>query len=232
MQISVIASGSTGNACVVQYGGNRILIDAGIGIKSIGKALAHHVTELDGALISHEHKDHAKAVRDLMRFGIDCYMSRGTAEALNCKSHRVHLVSAKKQFRVGEWTILPIDLIHDAAEPLGFLVVINDYKLLYASDTAYVPYTFSSLTHIMVECNHSLDILREKKASGTIPAVMKRRLMQSHMSLDTVKKFLQANNLSQVQEIWLLHLSDKHSDEARFKAEIQKLTGKVVKIAP
>lgn len=232
MRISVIASGSTGNACVVQHGSNRILIDAGIGIKSICKSLAHHVTELDGALISHEHKDHTKAVRDLMRFGIDCYMSKGTAEALNCKGHRIHLVSAKKQFKVGDWLILPFDLIHDAREPLGFLLSDGDCKLLYACDTAYIPYIFSGITHIMVECNYSLEILREKMASGTIPAIMKSRLMQSHMSLDTVKKFLQANDLSHVQEIWLLHLSDKHSDEAQFKAEIQRLTGKVVKIAP
>lgn len=230
MKINVIASGSKGNACIVEHGIGKLLIDAGIRIKRIGEALRHRTADLDGALISHEHMDHAKAVKELMRLGVDCYMSQGTAEALSLNGHRIHIIAAKRQLRIGPWTVLPIDLVHDAAEPLGFLVAIDDSKLLYAIDTAYIPYTFKDITHIMLECNFSLDILRERQAAGTLPIAMKRRLMQSHMSIDTVKRFLDANDLSKVQEIWLLHLSDSHSDEAQFKSDIQKLTGKVVKI--
>ena len=231
MEINVIASGSKGNACIVSHGVNKLLIDAGIRIRRIGEALRHRIAEIDGALISHEHMDHARAVKELMRLGVDCYLSQGTAEALGLKGHRIHHVSAKKQLKVGPWTVLPIDLVHDAAEPLGFLVAIGGYKLLYAIDTAYIPYTFKGITHVMLECNYSLDNLRERKAGGKLHPAMKRRLMQSHMNINTVKKFLQANDLSKTEEIWLLHLSDSHSDEKRFKEEIQQLTGKVVKVA-
>lgn len=231
MQINVIASSSKGNACLIEHGPHKLLIDAGINIKAIGKALAHRITDLDGCLISHEHMDHAKAVKELMRLGVDCYMSKGTAEALKLRGHRLHFMEAKRHYYGGSWTIMPIDLVHDAIEPLGFLIAIDQYKILYACDTAYIPYRFEGLTHIMVECNHSLDILREKISSGVLPPVMKRRLMQSHMNLDTFKQFLKANDLSKVEEIWLLHLSDNNSDEALFKSEIQKLTGKLIKIA-
>jgi len=232
MHINVIASSSAGNACIVSHGQHTVLIEAGITIRDIGKAMSYHITDLDGALISHEHMDHAKSLRELARLGVDCYLSKGTAEALGITGHRIHPVEAKKQFSIGPWFVLPIDLVHDAAEPLGFLICIEDYRLLYACDTAYIPYTFpGQLTHIMLECNYSIEILREKIAAGVLPRVMKRRLMRSHMSIDTVLKFLRANDLSRVQEIWLLHLSDRNSNEAQFKAEVQKQTGKIVKVA-
>ena len=76
-----------------------------------------------------------------------------------------------------------------------------------------------------------MDILRENMAAGLVAPELKNRLLKSHMSLETCKEFLKANDLSRVQEIWLIHLSDGNSDSARFKREIQALTGKAVTIA-
>jgi phosphoribosyl 1,2-cyclic phosphodiesterase len=167
-----------------------------------------------------------------MRAGIDCYMSRGTAEALGLSGHRLHIIKAKQQFKIGTWTMLPFETQHDAAEPLGFLLANQDGdKLLYATDTFYIRYRFSGLTHIMIEANYSLDILKRNVEAGAVPKELKSRILKSHFSLENVKKFLLANDLSKVQEIWLLHLSDGNSDAERFKHEIQALTGKPVYIA-
>jgi phosphoribosyl 1,2-cyclic phosphodiesterase len=183
-------------------------------------------------LTSISYADHSKAVKDIMRAGIDCYMSRGTAEALGLSGHRVHIIKAKQQFRIGTWAVLPFDTQHDVAEPLGFLLANQDgERLLYATDTYFIRYRFRGLTHIAVECNYSLDILRTNVEAGTVDKALKNRILKSHFSLENVKRFLQANDLSKVQEIWLLHLSDGNSDEARFKREIQELTGKMVFIA-
>jgi phosphoribosyl 1,2-cyclic phosphodiesterase len=76
-----------------------------------------------------------------------------------------------------------------------------------------------------------MDILQENVAAGLVPTELKNRLMKSHFSLANVKEFLRANDLSRVQEIWLIHLSDGNSDAARFKREIQELTGKMVYVA-
>ena len=164
-----------------------------------------------------------------MRAGIDCYMSRGTAEALGLSGHRVHIINAKQQFRIGTWTVLPFDTQHDAQEPLGFLLANQaGDKLLYATDTYYIRYCFHGLTHIAVECNYSSDILKRNVEAGAVPKELKSRILKSHFSLENVKRFLQANDLSKVQEIWLLHLSDNNSNAERFKREIQELTGKMV----
>jgi phosphoribosyl 1,2-cyclic phosphodiesterase len=167
-----------------------------------------------------------------MRAGIDCYMSRGTAEALGLSGHRLHIIKARQQFRIGTWTILPFETQHDSAEPVGFLLA-NQYgdKLLYATDTYYIRYRFRGLTHIMIETNYSLDILKRNVEAGAVPNELKSRILKSHFSLENVKRFLQANDLSKVQEIWLLHLSEQNSCEKRFKEEVQKITGKPTYIA-
>jgi phosphoribosyl 1,2-cyclic phosphodiesterase len=176
--------------------------------------------------------DHSKAVKDIMRAGIDCYISAGTAEALGLFGHRINIIKARQRFRIGTWTILPFETQHDAAEPLGFLLANQaGDKLLYATDTYYIRYRFRGLTHIAVECNYSLDILRTNVANGSVEPVLKSRILKSHFSLENVKEFLKANDLSKVQEIWLLHLSDNNSNAERFKREVMELTGKPTYIA-
>jgi len=177
-------------------------------------------------LTSISHSDHSKAVKDIMKAGIDCYMSQGTADALGVSGHRVHIIKPKQQFKVGTWTILPFDVQHDAVEPLAFLLANQDReKLLYATDTYYIKYRFQGLTHIMIESNYSVDILKTNIETGTVDAILKKRLLKSHFSLEHVKDFLKANDLSQCRKIVLLHLSDYNSDAARMVKEIQELTG-------
>ena len=83
------------------------------------------------------------------------------------------------------------------------------------------------MTHILVECNNTWEGIRE----GHAPDSLKTRVVQNHMSLETVKGFLAANDLSRTREIYLLHLSDDHSDAERFRREVQELTGKEVHLA-
>ena len=167
-----------------------------------------------------------------MHAGIDCYISAGTVEALGLSGHRLNIIKAKQQFRIGTWTALPFDTQHDAAEPLGFLLANQaGDKLLYATDTYYIRYKFHGLTHIMVECNYAADILKRNVEAGAVPKELKSRILKSHFSLENVKRFLQANDLSKVQEIWLLHMSDGNSDAERFKREVMELTGKPTYIA-
>jgi phosphoribosyl 1,2-cyclic phosphodiesterase len=229
IEIISFSSSSKGNCYRVTDGKTPLLLEAGIRYRDIQKGFNFKMSEVAGCLITHEHGDHSKSVRDVMKAGIDVYASQGTIDSLNLSGHRLKSVRSKKQFRLGTWTILPFDVQHDVSEPLGFLLVNQDgEKLLFATDTYYIEYMFPGLTHIMVECNYALDILDDNIINGRVPQVMRKRLLKSHFSLDNVKEFLRANDLSKVQELWLLHLSDSNSDYERFKREIQELAGKVV----
>jgi len=231
IEITALATGSKGNCYHVTDGKTPILLECGIKFREIQKKLNFQTSNLVGCLVTHEHKDHCAGIKDITKAGINVYMSQGTAESLNVKHHRIKTIKAKQQFQIETWTILPFDVEHDVSEPLGFLLMNQQgEKLLFATDTYYIKYKFNGLTHIMIECNYSMEILNENIASGRVPKVMKKRLLRSHFSLENVKDFLKANNLSKVQEIWLLHLSDNNSDEKLFKKEIQALTGKMVYI--
>lgn len=232
MDIKVLASGSSGNCYYVSDGDSPVLIECGLPWKQIQQGIGFRTLELAGCLVSHEHQDHSKAVKEVMKAGIDCYISQGAAEALGLSGHRLHIIKALQRFHLGGWAVLPFDTQHDSREPLGFLLANQDEdKLLYATDTYYLKYKFRGLTHILIECNYALDILQKNVAAGLVPAAVKDRVLRSHFSLENVKGFLRANDLSDVREIWLLHLSDGNSDAERFKREVRAISGKPVYIA-
>lgn len=225
MEIKVLASGSSGNAYFVSDGKTPLLLEAGIAFRLIQRGLNFQVNQIAGCLISHEHLDHARATAEVMKAGIDCYMSRGTAEALRLSGHRVHIIEALKQFRIGTWAIKPFQAHHDAAEPLCFLMANQSHeKLLFATDTAYITHRFEGLTHLMTEANYDMPLLKDNTQSSEL----RRSILQDHMSLETLTAMLRANDLSKVQEIHLLHLSDNNSDAEMFKRKIQEATGKPV----
>ena len=227
MNITVIASGSSGNAYRIDDGETSLLLDAGIPLKLIKQALNFRVRDLGGCLITHAHGDHAKAAGDLAKAGVDIYTSRGTLDACRLTGHRIKAVEALKEINIGTFAVLPFDVQHDAPEPLGFLMTSRSTgeKLLYFTDTYYLKYRFTGLTHIMGECNYSMDIIEQSVRNGYIPPELVPRLIKSHMSLDHFLDLLRANDLRTVKQIYLLHLSNNNSDAGRFKEAVQRLTG-------
>lgn len=227
IEFQSLASSSAGNAYRVTDGKTTLLLEAGVRFSDLRKALNYRISQLGGCLLSHCHGDHSKAVLELMKAGVDVYSSHGTFSTLNISSHRAKSIRAMKQFAIGSWTILPFDVRHDVEEPLGFLLANQEgEKLVFITDSYYCPYTFSDITVLAVECNYSLRILDANIASGRVHPAMRPRLLRSHFSLENVKDFLRANDLSKLQEVHLLHLSDSNSDEELFKREVQQITGK------
>lgn len=232
IDIQCLGSSSAGNAYRITDGHTALLLEAGFPYKALQKALNFRMSDIAGCLISHEHGDHSKAAKDVMRAGINVYTSQGTAGALGLTGHRLKTIKAMEPVYIGTWTILPFDIQHDVEEPLGFLLAnTSGDKLVFLTDTYYCRHRFRNLTHIMVECNYSLDIVNQRVASGQLHPAQKKRLLRSHFGLEHVKGFLKANDISKVEEIWLLHLSDGNSDAERFKREIQETTGKLVMVA-
>lgn len=231
MRFDVLASGSGGNCYRISDGQTELLLECGISLRQIREGLDFGLSSIAGCLLSHEHLDHSKACGPVLYTGVDIYASQGTIDALGLSGHRVHAVKVLHPFTIGTWTVLPFDTEHDAAEPLGFVLTSGADKALFATDTAYIRYRIPGLTHVLIECNYDLDVLNRSVREGKVQPVVKRRIVRNHMSLQRVKDFLQANDLSAVRQIWLLHLSNDNSDAERFKHEIQQITGKEVYIA-
>ncbi|MBC3889474.1 MBL fold metallo-hydrolase [Acetobacterium paludosum] len=228
MDVLVIASSSRGNAYRISDGQTSLLLECGVPIREIQKALQFQLHKIDGCLISHEHMDHAKAAKDLIKKGMDVYASLGTLKALDIMSnHRTHHLFAQRASTIGTFNILPFDVQHDAAEPLGFLIesIVTGERLLFFTDTYYLKYTFDRLSTIMGECNYSTEIIKENVNNGSIPEAHKNRVIRSHMSIETLLEFIKANDTSQLKKIYLLHMSDGNSNEDEFKRRVQEVTG-------
>jgi phosphoribosyl 1,2-cyclic phosphodiesterase len=227
MNFMPIASSSRGNAYLVEsHGVAPLLLECGISIKRLREKLRFGVTGIAGCLISHEHGDHSKAVKDLLKAGVDVFTSAETAEALGVKGHyRLTQLTSGLSIRIDDWLVLPFDLHHDVPTH-GFLIAAPDgEKLLFIPDTSYIRNRFEEITILAIECNHVAEILSEHIIDGTVPQPLGRRVRRNHMSLSRVVDMLKANDLSRCREIWLLHLSDANSDEARMIKEVQEATG-------
>jgi len=205
-----------------------LLLEAGLPINRLRDKLREHgisLSDLAGCLVSHEHGDHSKAVKDLLRAGVDVWMSEATAILLGSTGHHhLHMVS-KTVFLVGDWFVQSFDLEHDAADPKGFFIGHGDEHLLFIPDTSFVKNRFEEITMIAIECNFQSDILTNNILSGALPSIVGRRVRRSHFSLENVISLLKANDLSRCRAIYLMHLSNGNSDERGMKEEIQAATG-------
>jgi phosphoribosyl 1,2-cyclic phosphodiesterase len=223
--IEVLASSSKANAYVVRGESETLLLEAGLSIKELKQKLGFELPDM--CFVTHEHLDHSKSLKDLIKLGVTCYTSYGTWMSLGLKSHNIRTVWDKYQVETKEFIILFFKTFHDAAEPLGALIVhkITGKKILFATDTYYLKNKFQGVNIAMLECNYSKDILDENDPP------YRDRIVQSHFELENLKQFFRANDLSKLEQVVLLHLSNDNSDEARFVREITEVTGVNVQVA-
>lgn len=227
IQIQTLASGSRGNCYLLTDNKAPLLIEAGLPVSRIKKALDYKLHQVKGCLVSHEHKDHAHAVKDLLRAGVDCYMSQGTAEALACASHhRVHTVSPDAVFSVGPWNVLPVPAHHDAAEPLCFVIARTDqpFRLLFATDTAGIPYKIKNLTHLMIECNFDPYLVWESIMDGELDRKQARHILENHMGLDQLETYMRLLDKRHLKEVHLIHASGRNLDPVKALDKIRSTT--------
>lgn len=233
MNLKVIGTGSSGNAYILSNGDEALLIECGVNIKEIKQALDFDYSKVVGCVVTHEHLDHAKSAVDVARLGIDVYCSLGTMKARSLGSlNRVNRIQSKQTIQIGSFKIMAFDVQHDAAEPLGFLIDHPDCgKVLFLTDTNYCKYTFPGLNNIIIEANFSKEIIDRKFGPESGKEFLRNRILRSHFSLENCKDMLKANDLSKVNNIVLIHLSDSNSNEKQFQKEVSELTGKNVSVA-
>jgi len=227
MKFQALASSSAGNAYIVSDNDTRILLECGVTHKNLQKLSGFSLSEFQACLVSHEHKDHAKAVAELISRGMEVYMSQGTAEALDAEA--VTLIEHMEQFNVGSLDIVPFTTFHDAKEPLGFLIKsrVDGDVLAFATDTVNLRYKFPGLNILAIEANYDKNILERCER---MPEKVRYRITNSHMEIDTLCDYLRSLDLSECREIHLLHLSDATSHEGHFINKVARAVPKGIEI--
>lgn len=215
MRLTSIGSGSSGNALLVQSGETAVLFDAGVGIRRIRNVLieADVASQLSGVIISHEHGDHVRSLKSLCRQErCSIFASVGTFQEIGRPELGVE-VSAHRSFTVGELSVTPVPVSHDAREPYGFVVESPDETLALFTDlgvaSADVADALSTASLVIIESNYC-DLML---ADSHYPPVIKRRISspRGHLSNDDCAGLVHASIGPMARSIWLAHLSENNN---------------------
>ena len=231
MELTILGSSSSANGYILQNNHEALILECGCDIDDAILAINRNASVL-GVLISHEHGDHSRNIESYIKY-FNIYCSEGTAKKVKYENKsELKIIKSLNKLKLGNFSILPFETYHDCEEPLGFYITHPEIgALLFATDTRYLRYKFPFLTNIMIECNYSDEILKENVEKGIIHPYLEKRIIHTHMSLDTCKKTLLENDISKVNNVILLHLSSKNSNPEQFKSCIEYTIRKKVYIA-
>src|SRR5918996_700477 len=232
MKLTVLGSGSTGNAVLIVAGDTRVLVDAGLSAKEIARRLAmvgEDAQRLDAVLVTHEHGDHAGGLRVLLNM-VDCpvYISAQThdayvSERFNVNTDeprrrekalrdRVEQIESSRDFRIGEIDFHPFTIPHDAVDNFGFTATHQGVKLATLMDFGHITTLISERLRgcaaIVMESNHSRDML---KACDVYPWELKQRILSrtGHLSNEDIAAWLREGFDGAARHIVLAHLSQR-----------------------
>lgn len=207
MKLHTLSTGSTGNCYVLTAStGERLLLEVGVNIKEIKKAVDFDLKSIEGCLVSHAHVDHSKSLKEVEKLGLEIIDWNTTGFA---------------DFDKYKWC--SFDLFHDVPCN-GYLINHSESgTILFATDTFMIKQRFNFPIHqFIIEANYCEDILNEKELMGIGNTYVSDRVRRSHLSIQNCIKFLKEQDLSECQNIVLIHLSDSNSDEKRFVQMVQK----------
>ncbi|WP_455674114.1 MBL fold metallo-hydrolase [Phocaeicola sp.] len=215
-----LASGSSGNCYFLGTDTYGILIDAGIGIRTIKKSLKELGIGLDiirAVLVTHDHADHIKAVGYLgEKFGIPVYSTPEVHAGINknyCITEKlstsVNYLYKEQQLRLEDFAITPFEVPHDGTDNVGYCIEIDGKVFSFLTDLGHITPTAAEYickaNYLILEANYDEEMLK----MGPYPQYLKKRIAgpNGHMSNRDTAEFLAENINEGLKYIWLCHLS-------------------------
>ncbi len=221
LNISVLASGSSGNAIYVASEKRTLLIDVGLSGKEVNKRLKKvnsSVEEIDAILLTHEHGDHIQGAGVISRrCDVPIYASQGTWQEAQDKLGKITTANKKiinkDNLILGDLKITPFSISHDAKQPFGYSIYHQDCKVAIATDTgevtAEVKDAVKGAEFVILESNHDLEMLK----IGPYPWSLKKRVMSAkgHLSNDDAGAAVVDLVKNSTNQIMLAHLSQDNN---------------------
>jgi len=228
-------SGSSGNCYYLYTETESLLIDAGIGIRTLKKYFRDYglsLSDIQNVLITHDHADHVKSVGSLSRdYGLPIYATHRVHVGIEknycvrCKvsPERLKLVEADNTFSLGEFLITPFHIPHDSFDNVGYRIVHNDVVFCLMTDVGTVtdeikPF-IGNANYLVIEANHDVEML----SNGPYPQHLKSRILGNtgHLSNKDCATALAENATERLKHVWLCHLSEEnnHPELARKTVE-------------
>jgi phosphoribosyl 1,2-cyclic phosphodiesterase len=215
LRVTILASGSAGNAMLLEAGSYRLLVDAGLSADALERCLARvgvGADTLAAIVLTHEHDDHARGAGPLARAArLRVYANAGTAAAAAAALAGVEVARFETEipFTIGPFTATAFPVPHDAAQPVGFRVEIEGRRITVATDLGSAvaridPYLVDA-DLVVLESNYDLGLLHV----SAYPWFLKNRILsgRGHLSNDDAARAL-ARTAKRPRTICLVHLSE------------------------
>ena len=237
MRLAVLASGSGGNAAVLEAGDACVLIDCGISYRQLGsrmKALGMSPGQIQAVLLTHEHDDHVRGLEVFLRHHrVPVLATPGTVEAMPSPPADVQPLASGRELCLGNLKVLPVETSHDAREPVGFVVENRGRRVGMVTDTGVLTELLverlSGCHALLLECNHDRDLLRY----GPYPWPLKQRIASrtGHLSNEQTCVGLERLAHSGLELVVGMHLSQTNNRPELVERELGTiLAGSTVRI--
>jgi phosphoribosyl 1,2-cyclic phosphodiesterase len=217
IHVSILASGSSGNAILAKAGETSILIDAGLSAKRLTSLLAGLETppeNLAGIFLTHEHVDHTRGLKGLCgKNQIPVFTNPLTADSLRKGGMQAewHFFSSGAAFQVGDFNIHPFAVPHDAADPVGFVLRHETSSFAVLTDLGHAPRQVVNATRgvnaVLVEANHDETLLQNDQKR---PWSVKQRILSrhGHLSNQAAANLVAEIASPDLRHVLLAHLSE------------------------
>lgn len=231
LRFASLGSGSGGNATVVSDGQTHILVDCGFSARETDRRLRRlqlDLPSISAVVVTHEHGDHIRGVPLIARkCGLPVYMTPGTFHARSLGViPNLQLIRNCEPFRIGNITVQPVPVPHDAREPVQFLFLCAGKKLGVLTDLGSVNQAvidaYQACDGLLIEANHD----RQMLASGPYPLVLKRRVggPWGHLSNEQTAALLEQLDTRDLQQLVVGHISRTNNSLALAQAALAALT--------
>ena len=229
LAVTSLGSGSAGNALLVRTAGAVLLVDCGVGVRRLLRALSSvglTMADVDALLISHEHSDHIRELPRFVKQGTVVLSTRGSARAANVPTHVWQETRAEQPVRLGDVEVVAIPVCHDAADPCGFLIRSGAGSVTVVTDlgcpSSAAAEAIAESRLVVLEANHDEALLRR----GPYPERLQRRILSDsgHLSNASCAELLaQAiRGTTQPPTVWLAHLSETNNRPHLAKQTVQR----------
>jgi phosphoribosyl 1,2-cyclic phosphodiesterase len=237
MRFCSLGSGSGGNATIVEgvsgISRSRVLIDAGFSLRELDARLARAdlvADTIDAVFVTHEHGDHIGcAVALARRQRIPLWMSRGTWRAIGepVLDGLLNFARDGQAISVGDLSLRPYTVPHDAAEPLQLRCTDGARSLGILTDAgSSTPHLLAHLQGcdaLLLECNHDRDLLAQSRYPASLKARIGGRL--GHLANDTAAEILAGCLHGGLKRLVAAHLSEQNNRPALAQQALSKASG-------
>lgn len=231
MRVRSLASGSSGNALLVQAGRHAVLVDAGGPLRRLEARLRELEIgpgQLAAILLTHEHADHAASAEALARaYGAPIVANAPTLAAAGLTPSACQVLATGRTLDLREIEVTPFAVPHDGAEPVGYVLRAEGWTVAIATDLGCVTPTVVAQLRladlVVLEANHDVGMLRD----GSYPEPLKARILSSvgHLSNDQAADAALRVVSGRSQWLWLAHLSAKNNRPALARQAVEERLG-------